>query len=123
MAERLPRPGGSFIQAVYRFLGPTICTTTTNIPTEEAGVERVGWGRCRFVLEEAVICFWGPCCPCQEMGVTDSLYFPGLCSPRNTNLVLLVHLASPRSPQTSPVSREGGGLLIWTQGHVSTCCP
>ena len=83
--------------------------------TEEAGVERVGWGRCRFVLEEAVTCFGGPCCPCQEMGVTDGLYFPGLCSPAHTNLVLLVHCA-PQPSEASPVSREGGAFL---PGHTS----
>lgn len=88
------------------------------IPTEEAEVERVGWGRCRFVLEEAVTCFWGPCCPCQEMGVTDGLYFPGLCSPAHRSLVLLIHLAAPRSPQKPHQfpGREVGSYLD-TQTH------
>lgn len=94
-----------------------------DIPTEEAGVERVGWGRCRFVLEEAVICFWGPCCPCQEMGVTDGLYFPGLCSLEHKPGAACPPLLSPQPSEPSPVSREGGRLLIWTLGHVSTCCP
>ena len=43
VAERLPRPGGSFIQAVYRFLGPTVCTQhLTSLPRQLGGEGGVG---------------------------------------------------------------------------------